>query len=110
METLSAVPLLLLVLVLVVVGAAAAAAEIVIDKEVEAVLPAASVTLNPKVLVPAFTGVPKRMPEVDQPRPVLQEPEQDVIDQRKGDVPPVALAPRYREQPRCQREVDLKKK
>ena len=76
-ETLSAVPLLVLVVVL---GTDVAVAEIVIDKDVEAVLPEASVALNPKVLVPAFAGVPKRMPEVDHPRPVLQEPEQDVID------------------------------
>jgi hypothetical protein len=62
-----------------VVGADAEADEIVIAKNVGAVLPVASVTLNPKVLVPAFTGVPKRMPELDHPRPVLQEPEQEVI-------------------------------
>jgi hypothetical protein len=63
-----------------VAGADAEADENVIAKDEEAVLPVASVTLNPKVLVPAFTGVPKRMPELDHPRPVLQEPEQEVID------------------------------
>jgi len=78
-ETLSAVALLVVVGAGVVV-ADAEAGEIVTDEDVEAVLPAASVTLNPKVLVPAFAGVPKRMPEVDHPRPVLQEPEQEVID------------------------------
>lgn len=53
---------------------------IVTLSDLVAVLPAASVTLNPKVLVPALAGFPERTPELDQPRPVLQEPEQDVID------------------------------
>jgi hypothetical protein len=50
------------------------------DKDLMALLPDASVTLNPKVEVPVFAGVPKRVPFVDQLRPVLQEPEQEVID------------------------------
>jgi hypothetical protein len=74
------------------VGVLAAVDAMVIDKDVVAVLPDASVTLNPKILVPVIAGVPKRTPVVDQLRPVLQEPEQEVIDQVYGDVPPVALS------------------
>jgi hypothetical protein len=49
-------------------------------KAAAALLPAASVTLKLKVLVPAVAGVPERVPKLDQPRPVLQKPEQEVID------------------------------
>jgi hypothetical protein len=50
-------------------------------KAAAALLPAASVTLKLKILVPALVGVPERVPAVDQPRPVLQGPEQEVIAQ-----------------------------
>jgi len=59
------------------------AAEIVIANDFVAVLPAASVTLSPNVLVPALAGVPENMPLVakfGRARPVLQEPEQEPID------------------------------
>lgn len=55
--------------------------ETVSGRDLEAVLPAASVTLNPNVLVPALAGVPERTPDVDQASPVLQEPEQEAIAQ-----------------------------
>lgn len=54
---------------------------IVIDKDLVAVLPFASVTLNPKVLVPAPEGVPEKTPVVaklGRAIPVLQEPEHEV--------------------------------
>jgi hypothetical protein len=50
-------------------------------REAEAVCPLASVTTKVNALVPALTGVPDRTPEPLKPRPVLQEPEQPVIDQ-----------------------------
>ena len=56
---------------------------IVMDKDSVAVLPVASVTLKPNVLVPVPTGVPEKTPVVaklGRAIPVLQEPEQEGTD------------------------------
>jgi len=59
-----------------------APAVIVMGRDVVAVLPAESVTLNPKVLVPALAGVPEKRPvEVERIKPVLHDPEQVASDQ-----------------------------
>jgi len=44
--------------------------------EAEAFTPLASVTAIAKVLVPAFAGMPDKIPELVKPRLVLQAPEQ----------------------------------
>jgi len=55
---------------------------IVMDKDLVAILPAESETLNPKVLVPALAGVPEKRPvEVERIKPVLHAPEQVASDQ-----------------------------
>ena len=57
---------------------------IVMLTDLVAVFPVASLTVNPKVLVPAFTGVPEIFPDVANPglaRPVLQDPEQELTVQ-----------------------------
>jgi len=64
-----------------------AAAAIVIGNCVEAVCPAASVTVKVKVLVPALTGVPDQTPAVVKVIPVLQEPLQAGSVQVYGAVP-----------------------
>jgi hypothetical protein len=64
----------------------------VIPSAAEAVLPSVSVTVKVKVLVPAFAGVPDKMPDALKPRPVLQAPEQLVIDQVYGEAPPLAVS------------------
>jgi hypothetical protein len=71
-------------------GVDAFAAPMVILRGAETVCPLASVTAKVNVLVPALAGVPDRTPEALKPRPVLQEPEQPLIAQLYGDVPPAA--------------------
>ena len=56
------------------------AAPMVTVKGAEAVCPLASVTAKVNVLVPVLTGVPDRTPDALKPRPVLQAPEQPLID------------------------------
>jgi hypothetical protein len=63
------------------VDAGAVAVAMVIPVTAEAVCPFASVTAKVKALVPAFAGVPDKMPELVKPRPVLQAPEQPLIAQ-----------------------------
>ena len=58
------------------VFAGALAPAIVMFMMAEAVCPLASVTAKVKALVPAFAGLPDKMPELVKPRPVLQAPEQ----------------------------------
>jgi len=57
------------------------ASTIVMDKDVVALLPLASVTVNPNMLVPALTGVPEKTPVVVKllwAISVSQAPEQEV--------------------------------
>jgi hypothetical protein len=63
------------------VGVVVAAAAILMLSAAEAVAPFASVTPKVKVLVPAFAGVPDKTPAELKPRPVLQAPEQLLMDQ-----------------------------
>jgi len=63
----------------VFVGALAPA--MVMFKTAEAVCPFASVTAKVKALVPAFAGMPDKIPELVKPRLVLQAPEQALTAQ-----------------------------
>ena len=66
----------------VIVRAAGALVVVIVRfAEAEAVSPFASVTAKVKALVPAFAGVPDKMPELVKPRPVLQAPEQPLTAQ-----------------------------
>lgn len=77
----------------VVVGVVLEVALMAMLRAFEAVCPAASFTAKVKVLVPVFAGLPDSVPELENVRPVLHDPEQPVIDHVYGAVPPEADKP-----------------